>query len=128
MGRVRGDVTIRPFTERDGPAIARIQSNAPEASSWDPRDYLNYECRVAVVDLEEIAGFIVARLIAEGEWEILNLAVAPGLRRHGIGRLLLHDILARHPGSFFLEVRESNAPARLFYERLGFQVVTKRLQ
>ena len=120
-------LTIRTATERDLPAIARIQSSAPEAAHWDPRDYLMYDCRVAV-HLDAVAGFVVARAVAEAECEILNLAVAPDLRRRGIGRQLLSDILGRHPGGFYLEVRESNTPARKLYEHLGFQVVTKRLQ
>jgi ribosomal-protein-alanine N-acetyltransferase len=41
---------------------------------------------------------------------------------------LLSDLRARHPGELFLEVRESNEPARRFYEQLGFAMVTKRLQ
>ena len=73
-------------------------------------------------------GFIVARPVAAGEWEVLNLAVAPRVRRLGIGRQLLGDILARHAGEFFLEVRESNIPARRFYEYAGFRDITKRLQ
>ena len=120
-------VIIRAASEQDLPAIAQIQSRAQEASQWDPRDYLAFECRVAV-HAGAIAGFVVARPVAAAEWEILNLAVAPEVRRLGIARQLLSDILERHPGDFFLEVRESNATARAFYEHLGFQVVTKRVR
>ena len=118
---------IRALTEQDLPAIAQIQAAAPEASQWDPRDYLAYDCSVAI-HMDAMAAFVVARQVADGEWEILNLAVAPSLRRRGIGRQLLSDFIARRPGSYFLEVRESNEAARRFYEHLGFQVVTKRLQ
>jgi ribosomal-protein-alanine acetyltransferase len=118
---------IRGATSQDLPAIAAIQSAAPEASQWDPREYLAYECRVAI-HLGAVAGFVVTRSVGEGEREILNLAVAPADRRKGVGRQLLGDMLARHPGAFFLEVRESNEAARRFYEHLGFQVVTKRVQ
>jgi len=52
----------------------------------------------------------------------------PQVRRQGIGRELLGDILARHRGQFFLEVRESNLPARRFYARFGFREVTRRLR
>jgi ribosomal-protein-alanine N-acetyltransferase len=68
------------------------------------------------------------RAVAEREWEILNLAVAPTVRRQGIGRQLLSDVLEQHTGECFLEVRESNQAARRFYERLGFKTVTERLQ
>ena len=120
-------MVIRAASEQDLPAIADIQSAAPEASQWNPRDYLAYECRVAE-DGSAVVGFIVARPVAGREWEILNLAVAPGARRLGIGRQLLGELLARHAGEFFLEVRESNAPARRFYEYAGFRAITKRLQ
>ena len=120
-------MVIRAASELDVPAIADIQSAAPESSQWNPRDYLTYECRVAE-GMNGVVGFVVARALAGREWEILNLAVAPGERRQGIGRALLGDMLARHSGEFFLEVRESNMLARRFYECVGFQIVTKRLQ
>src|SRR5437588_692310 len=97
----------------DLPAIAEIQSAVPEASQWNPGDYLSFECRVAERD-STIVGFVVARAVAEREWEILNLAVASGARRQGIARQLLGDVLGRHPGEVFLEVRESNTAARRF--------------
>ena len=120
-------MVIRAASEQDLPAIADIQSSAQEASQWNPRDYLTYECRVAE-EATDVVAFIVARPVAEREWEILNLAVAPAARRRGIGRQLLSDILARHPGEFFLEVRESNAAARQFYEYAGFRAITRRLR
>ena len=120
-------MVIRAASEQDLPAIADIQSAAPEASQWNPRDYLIYECRVAEAE-STVGGFIVVRPVAEREWEILNLAVAPGERRRGIGRQLLSDIVTRHAGEFFLEVRESNTPARQFYEYAGFRAITRRLQ
>jgi len=128
VGRCNIDlVVIRTASEQDVPAIAEIQSAAPEASQWNPCDYLTYECRVAV-EGGAVVGFIVARPVTGQEWEILNLAVAPQVRRQGIARQLLGDILARHAGEFFLEVRESNIPARRFYKYAGFQDITKRLQ
>ena len=120
-------MVIRAASEQDLPAIAEIQSASPEASQWNLSDYLTFECLVAVED-GTVNGFAVVRQVADREWEILNLAVAPAARRRGIGRQLLRDVLARHPAEFFLEVRESNHPAREFYGRLGFQAVTKRLQ
>ena len=107
--------------------ISEIQAAAPGASQWNPRDYLAYECSVAERG-GLVLGFLVVRAVAEREWEILNLAVAAGVRGQGIGRQLLSDALERHKGEWFLEVRESNESARRFYERLGFKTVTQRLQ
>ncbi len=56
--------------------------------------------------------------------EILNIAVHPDERGNGIGRLLLNAMLeyaAKNGGeAAFLEVRESNTPARTLYEKNGF--------
>lgn len=120
-------VEIRAASEIDLPAIAEIQSSAPEAAQWNPSDYLAYDCRVAEVE-GVVAGFVVVRTVAGAESEILNLAVAAHARRQGTGRQLLGDILARSSGDFFLEVRETNTAGRRFYEKLGFREVTKRLR
>jgi len=120
-------VTIRAASEEDLPAITKIQSSAPEASQWNPRDYLTYDCRVAERE-GLVVGFVVARAVGSSEWEVLNLAVATDARRQGIGRLILGDALTGRSGEFFLEVRESNTAGRRFYQRLGFKEVTKRLR
>jgi ribosomal-protein-alanine N-acetyltransferase len=120
-------VIIRSACEQDLTAIEGIQSASPEASQWSARDYLAYDCRAAV-EAGAVIGFAVARHVGGSEWEILNLAVAPPARRHGVGRRLLQDLLSRGEGDFFLEVRESNFAARRLYEQAGFRMVTQRLQ
>jgi ribosomal-protein-alanine N-acetyltransferase len=80
-------------------------------------------------DGEGVAGYVVA-LDAADEGEILNLAVAPEGRRHGVGRRLVEAVLSRLSEKgvhhVFLEVRESNAPARSLYESHGFREVGRR--
>lgn len=76
-----------------------------------------------------IAGYVVA-LDAADEGEILNLAVAPDGRRNGLGRALVEQVLealmARGVRQVYLEVRESNAPARGLYAAQGFKEVGRR--
>lgn len=76
-----------------------------------------------------VAGYLIAREIA-GTGEILNLAVAPESRRHGLGRALLDDglrLLRQHKvGEVFLEVRESNVGAQTLYLMAGFRPVGQR--
>jgi len=118
-------VRIRPAQEGDLPDIAAIQDTAPESSQWEAQDYLAFECQVALSD-DRIAGFLVARSVAPQEREILNIAIHPYFRRLHVATELLQAELSRHPGAHFLEVRESNIPARRLYEGLGFQVVGER--
>jgi ribosomal-protein-alanine N-acetyltransferase len=70
-----------------------------------------------------VAGFAIARCGVD-EWEIENVVVDPGLRRQGIARLLIQEVLRqardRDATDVFLEVRESNVAARGLYSKLGF--------
>jgi len=118
-------MTVRFATAADLPAIARIQAASPTASQWDPAGYLDYHCLLA----EEggvTLGFIVIRPVAADEYEVLNLAVDPSMRRRGVARRLLEDALAQRHGAWFLEVRESNSGAIGFYAALGFQRAGRR--
>ncbi|HMD49745.1 MAG TPA: GNAT family N-acetyltransferase, partial [Bryobacteraceae bacterium] len=116
---------IRVAEKVDIPEISTIQATAQEASQWQPSDYLAHDCRVGVVD-GRVVGFIVTRSVGEKEREVLNIAVHPDFRRLGIGTELLRFELARSAGAHFLEVRESNTPARELYRRLGFEIVGSR--
>ena len=120
---------VRSATAEDLDAIGRIQAASPEAAQWLLGAYLEFECTVAV--LGQIVGFLVARQTAPDEREILNLAVDPAYRRRGIARRLLEHQLIEHrlrqaKVSWFLEVRESNAPAIRLYESLGFLACGRR--
>jgi ribosomal-protein-alanine N-acetyltransferase len=114
----RGDVG-------DLEAVAAIQAASPGASHWTVADYLQYEFAVAVTS-GVVAGFLVWRRLAEDECEVLNLAVAPEFRRQGIAGELLAPLLKLRDTQVFLEVRESNQGARMFYKSIGFQEVSIR--
>ncbi len=114
------EIEVRAGRPADLEAIGHIQAHSAGASQWKPAEYLEHDLRVAVAG-GVLAGFVVARRVAEGESEILNLAVAPGFRRRGVARALVAAVLAAHPGEVFLEVRESNQGGRAFYESIGFK-------
>lgn len=117
---------IRAGTAADLDAISRIQATAPEASQWRPQDYLAYELWVAEASAGGLLGFAVARTVAPGEWELLNLAVAADCRRQGVAENLLRHLLHSHPGEWFLEVRQSNFSAQALYRKAGFEAVGER--
>lgn len=74
-------------------------------------------------------GFTLSRA-ASVEVELLLIAVAPGQRGGGIGRLLLETVLAdamhRGASEVFLEVRENNVAARQLYRSAGFVDIGSR--
>ncbi len=124
-------VEIRWATHDDLGSIARIQADSsvdsPQTPAWEPSSYLAYDCRVACVAGEPVAGFIVSRQVAppqadDAEREILSLVVNPANRRQGIGRALVEAELASSSKgtTWFLEVRESNVAAISLYTAVGF--------
>jgi ribosomal-protein-alanine N-acetyltransferase len=116
---------IRRGEARDLAEIAEIQAVSPETAQWDVAAYLQYDLRVAICQ-DRVAGFLVARRVAEDESEVLNLAVAPQFRRRGVARKLVNSLLADARGAVFLEVRESNSTAQTLYKSLNFQYVGTR--
>jgi ribosomal-protein-alanine acetyltransferase len=120
-------VTVRTARESDVDAIDRIQRLAPEAVIWEPHTYLGYDCRVAEVD-GRVVGFVVCRTTGEAEAEVLSLIVHPDSRRRGIAARLLDEAMRGSPATWFLEVRESNWPARKLYRKYGFEDVSTRLR
>ncbi len=118
-------VEIRPASKADLEAIAAIQGASPEGSQWEPGSYLDHDCVVAEAQ-GRVVGFLASRATAPDEREILNVAVEPSARRHGIGRILLETVLASSRGWWFLEVRESNEAAINLYKTLGFLPVGRR--
>jgi ribosomal-protein-alanine N-acetyltransferase len=118
-------ITVRAATERDYPAIARIQQTCPEAAQWPVGDYSNYEVLLAATETGP-AGFCAWRQTAPDEAELLNLGVAPGARRQGVAEALLKALRAAAQGDIFLEVAEPNAAAIALYRKLGWEAVAIR--
>ncbi|MGZ4789691.1 MAG: ribosomal protein S18-alanine N-acetyltransferase [Terriglobales bacterium] len=106
---------------------------ADSATYWRQEEYeriFNSARILLVADRgRAILGFVLAHNIL-GEWELENLAVAPGHRRQGVGQQLVSALIreAESNGarSISLEVRESNAAAKSLYESCGFQQYGRR--
>jgi [ribosomal protein S18]-alanine N-acetyltransferase len=132
-------VHIRRMTPADILAVVGIEQSVQGAPHW-PRS--RYEeallvgsprPRIALVaslsGTEEIAGFVIANLIAP-EAELETIAVAWRTQRQGIGRRLLHGLVAelreQAVTTLYLEVRASNAPAIRLYEQENFKQIGVR--
>ena len=74
-------------------------------------------------------GFILCRSSGQ-DGEILSLAVAPGLRRKGLGGALLEAAMTyaaeQTIEALFLEVAEDNLAARHLYQKFGYAIVGRR--
>ena len=96
----------------------------------------------AVADMKSaVVGFVEVALTSEASQEltkdgllylpqrpkITSLVVAPAHRGRGLGRVLVSACAAQSRkwigrAELFLEVRDDNAGARVFYEKLGFRI------
>ena len=125
-------MSIRRAEPGDAAPLLALARGCFGAAAWDPFQYWNrddHEVLVADLGGGNCGGFCVLACAAD-EAEIQSLAVAPAMRRQGIGALLLQATLtaARERGAahVHLEVRESNTAARAFYRRHGFQETGRR--
>ena len=84
---------------------------------------------VAIESDDTLAGYAVAWGVLD-QGELANLCVRPEHFGSGLAVRMLEEVLARLAArgvsQCFLEVRESNARARRFYERHGFREVGRR--
>lgn len=133
------NVVIEPMTEADLDAVLDIDVAAfppvgDHEARREPREVREKSLReelarswarlfVARTDGGRIAGYLLFWHVVD-EAHVINVAVAPEERRHGIGRALVAFLLehARANGivKLLLEVRASNAAAIGLYEKAGF--------
>lgn len=139
-------MTIRLAISADIPAILSLEQLCESAAHWSEEQYrhalhssaeLPQRLVLVVADslcadassAAHLSGFLVARQFAS-EWELENIAVHPATRRQGVGSNLVHELVAlaksANSQAIHLEVRESNAPARQFYENAGLTVSGRR--
>ena len=128
------NVAIGPATVHDLASVAAIERVA-FSDPWSLRSFrealdsgsVYFAC--ARSDAGGVLGYVVAWFVAD-QGEIANIAVAPDQRGHGVGRALLDAALgeaaARGISAVFLEVRDSNQPARELYASRGFEEVGRR--
>jgi ribosomal-protein-alanine acetyltransferase len=119
---------IREYLQGDADAVFAICKASPEAAQWARENYDRANGNGQLILVAEVAGRVQGFLVvtvAANEAEILNMAVDPAQRRQGTGSALLlaaEDHARRQDAKhMYLEVRESNAAARTFYEKHGFR-------
>jgi ribosomal-protein-alanine N-acetyltransferase len=134
---MRGTVLIDALRETDADRCAELAKVLfPGDDPWSARAFRE-ELRaghhfLAARDGDELVGYAGLAFVAgppRAEAEIHTIGVDAAHRRRGIGRELLHGLLAVADGAsatVFLEVRTDNDAARGLYETEGFTVVGLR--
>ena len=115
-------LTVRKATAEDLQDLLQLQRQSrPQAAEWSAGALLEglAGC-IAAQHGDRLVGFLLYREIASTEWEILNLAVDPAMRRQGVASRLIEEFLSMAGGEVYLEVRESNHAARALYARWRF--------
>jgi len=120
--------------------MMNLERACPTAAHWSEPQYAQlFQASGSVAERlvlvitesngEALLGFLVARRVVS-EWELENIVVSPAARRQGLGLQLLDALLTHareaNATSVFLEVRESNAVARILYQRAGFRETGRR--
>ena len=128
-------VLLRPADERDLSEICRIE-RASFADPWSEESFrrlIGVKPAIFLVAENEsdgsVVGYVAAFSVGE-DGEILNVAVGPQQRGHGLAGQMLDAVLielaARGVKTAFLEVRESNEAARALYASRQFSEIGRR--
>ena len=138
------EMQTRPIEEDSGTAGLKTlgYSDLPSVISIERRSFPTpWSLAMFVLELSKPSSICLAAHDPNGEihgylicarydkvWHLMNVAVAPEMRRRGVAAALIREMFERSGSGarFTLEVRESNQPAIAMYERLGFQRAGRR--
>jgi ribosomal-protein-alanine N-acetyltransferase len=110
--------------------VLRIE-NASFEHAWTGDNFKSClgQCNAIGVIAEynyQVIGFMIYEL-HKGTIHLINIAVDPEFRRHGIGSQMVRSVINKLPQqkreAIILSVRESNLSAQLFFKRIGFHAV-----
>jgi ribosomal-protein-alanine N-acetyltransferase len=125
---------IRLLRTEDISDLASILEESSEAARLSTESFEKLQMSEGFLALVSevagsVSGFVCGRRMAD-EGEILNLAVRRQNRKKGEGRALLSAALEKlQKGGVrrvYLEVRESNTTAIVFYQKQGFSIMGRR--
>lgn len=127
------NITIIPMAEEHISAIAELEKSC-FSDPWSEnsiRSELHNVLSLWLVAVSDgtLVGYIGSQSAA-GESDMMNVAVSPDYRNHGVATALIDALIGelkkRDMDALTLEVRESNTSAINLYEKLGFTTVGVR--
>lgn len=123
-------VHIRWMIRRDMPEVLQTEQQSFDYS-WTEEDFLRClrqrNCIGMVAEHgEKVVGFMIYEL-HKNKLHILNFAVHPSWRRHGVGAQMVSKLVSKLSSHrrtrITLEVRETNLAAQLFFSKQEFRAV-----
>ena len=121
-------LNVRSMNPADGGAVARLEAQI-FSDAWSEKSILETleqpQAFIVVAERENtIVGYCIVYFVLD-EAEIARVAVDSLQRKQGVGQKLLEATcqICREKGieRLLLDVRESNEPARRFYQAYGFE-------
>jgi [ribosomal protein S18]-alanine N-acetyltransferase len=121
-------IQLRPLQLRDLSAIEEIEHGS-YPTPWSRSMFAGELAKPSSIclgafDETRLVGYLIVSRYVDA-WHVMNVAVIPEERRHGIASALLRQLFELTEGDdrrgYTLEVRVSNAGAIALYERLGFE-------
>ena len=131
IGEEAESLAIRRLAYADLPGVLSIERRA-FVTPWSMAMFVLELSKSSGICLaahsgDELRGYLVCSRYAD-MWHLMNVAVDPGWRRHGIATSLISHLLGEIEGTdkLMLEVRGSNQGAIAMYRRFGFEPVGHR--
>lgn len=127
-------INIRPLESGDAAIVTALHARAGGDRPWSATEYAALLARADVrgalaLGPDGPCGFALWSA-AGGEAELYEIAVDPGRRRQGVGRLLMAAMEAalacQGATTLHLEVAVDNTAAQRLYQALGFAPVGRR--
>lgn len=127
------EILIRKMAEAD---LKQVETLEKQIFS-DPWSYNSFKTDLqnemalplVAVDGDTVVGYACNYIVAD-EAQVGNFAVAREYRQCGVAKLLMDEIIKiaknKKCTEIYLEVRESNLPARALYASYGFKSVGRR--
>ena len=126
------DLNLRRLTYSDLPQVIAIERRS-FPTPWSLAMFVlelskpSGICLAATLD-GRVVGYLVCSRY-DAVWHLMNICIDPDRRRHGVATALLQRLLERiddPDAQLTLEVRRSNDPAIVLYERFGFRAAGLR--
>jgi ribosomal-protein-alanine N-acetyltransferase len=127
-----GGISIAKADIADAPAIYELASHYSGATQVWAQERINDLISdsqghyvLVAKQLDSTVGYAIARF-AWGKMHVWDIAVREDMRRRGIGKKMMSQLIdhakSKHLSEVYLEVRASNTPAVKMYQSLSFKI------